>query len=266
MAASILVLCFVAFTVPAVQADTLGAVNEASTLRKTLIDELRSARQQIEPEQTTSALRHDIIAELRLAREQTEPKKPARSALRDEIIAELRSARKQSDVKEAPSALRKEIINELRSARQQVLSQEKEKVENPADSALLQQEQELPWDDEEHLLTDAVPLNKVKSVPVAIASSAMAENVVAFNRFIRTLVLYGTALGLASLAKLPELDLKTQGRSPAYFVTLALFFVPLLATSADFILDVAIGNEFAIIAGCWGLGAMAGVHERIKQQ
>merc|ERR1740115_240823 len=99
MAASILVLCFVALTVPAVQADTLGVVNEASPLRKTLIDELRSARQQIEPEQTTSALRHDIIAELRLAREQTEPKKPARSALRNDIIAELRLAREQTEPK-----------------------------------------------------------------------------------------------------------------------------------------------------------------------
>merc|ERR1711924_50196 len=88
--------------------------------------------------------------------------------------------------------------------------------------------EDLPWNDAEELLTDAdsVPLNApllTVSAPQPAANTALAENVQAFNRLLRTIVLSGTALGLASAAKLPELELKVQGRSPSHLVTLALF-------------------------------------------
>jgi 23S rRNA A1618 N6-methylase RlmF len=249
-----------------------------SPLRNEIIDELRSARQQVEPEVTNggSLLRNEIMDELRSARQQMEPQAPSRSALRDEIVSELRSAREQSDFKAAPSALRKTIVEELRAARQKVLFDEliSDDVELPriateeqkADSSE-QAHEELPWSDEEELLTetDVVETNTA-SVPLSASTSPMAEGILAFNRLLRTLVLYGTALGLATVAKLPELDLKTQGRSPAYLMTLVLFFVPLLAASVDFVFDLAVGNEFALIACCWGLAAMACLHERVKQQ
>jgi len=239
-------------------------VEGRSALRESLIGELRSARQQMAPEDAGSSLRYNIIDELRLARKQAEP---PRSALRDEIISELRAARQQSDAQEEPSALRKEIVEELRNARQMLdndaaITQVEHKVKTTTPAHV--QEQELPWDEAEVLLTDAEASAPVAAV--AAAASTMNEQVLAFNRLLRTLVLYGTALGLASAAKLPELDLKVQGRSPAHVVTLVLFFVPLLAVSADFVFDLAVGNEFALIAGSWGLGAMACVHERMKQQ
>jgi hypothetical protein len=261
-------------------------VEGRSSLRESLIGELRSARQQMAPEDAGSSLRYNIIDELRLARKQAEPPRsalrdeiiaelrearkqsePPRSALRDEIISELRAARQQSDAQEEPSALRKEIVEELRNARQTLgndaaITQVEHKVKTTTPAHV--QEQELPWDEAEVLLTDAEASAPVAAV--AAAASTMNEQVLAFNRLLRTLILYGTALGLASAAKLPELDLKVQGRSPAHVVTLVLFFVPLLAVSADFVFDLAVGNEFALIAGSWGLGAMACVHERMKQQ
>jgi len=261
-------------------------VEGRSALRESLIGELRSARQQMAPEDAGSSLRYNIIDELRLARKQAEPPRsalrdeiiaelrearkqsePPRSALRDEIISELQAARQQSDAQEEPSALRKEIVEELRNARQTLgndaaITQVEHKVKTTTPAHV--QEQELPWDEAEVLLTDAEASAPVAAV--AAAASTMNEQVLAFNRLLRTLVLYGTALGLASAAKLPELDLKVQGRSPAHVVTLVLFFVPLLAVSADFVFDLAVGNEFALIAGSWGLGAMACVHERMKQQ
>jgi hypothetical protein len=245
-----------------------------SALRDEIIAELRAARQQSEPQVTRSAVRDEIISELRSAREQAEPK-VARSALRDEIVAELRSARLDTVTsvrldldrpRKQPSALRKEIIEELRAARE--LSDKEEmasKIEVPAP---VQEVQELPWEDTESLLTENVEAAQAEAIASAsdsTAASSMAEHILAFNRLLRTLVLSGTALGLASAAKLPELDLKVQGRSPAQQVTLVLFFVPLIAMSADYLFDLAVGNEFALIAGSWGLAAMACIHQRNKQ-
>merc|ERR1719424_1572715 len=106
--------------------------------------------------------------ELRSARQQMEPQAPSRSALRDEIVSELRSAREQSAFKAAPSALRKTIVEELRAARQKVLfdelisddvelpriATEEQKADSSEPALAEQAHEELPWSDEEELLTE----------------------------------------------------------------------------------------------------------------
>eukprot|EP00929_Paragymnodinium_shiwhaense_P008096 TRINITY_DN112023_c0_g1_i1.p1 TRINITY_DN112023_c0_g1~~TRINITY_DN112023_c0_g1_i1.p1 ORF type:complete len:326 (-),score=81.82 TRINITY_DN112023_c0_g1_i1:65-943(-) len=232
----------------------------SSKVRQELLAELRDARAQRAPQ--PSPLRQELLAELRAAREQAAP---APSAVRSELLSELRAAREEEEksmqAKAAPSGVRLDIMTDLRAARMEALLAERldKKAKQRSDSGAGVQDvysaDLLPWSDDEQLLD-------TKSEMPAAAAEPAAIQIEAFNRLLRTLVLSGVAAGLAAAAKLPELNLKQANRSPCQWLSLALFAMPLLLVSADYILETAVGNDLSLIAGCWGLAGMVAVHMR----
>jgi len=225
-----------------------------SAIRQDILSELRAAREQMQPR--PSAVRQELISELRAAREMVQPKP---SAARQELLAELRSARAQEEAASKPVAtpVRSELLAELRDAREQAkIDQFVEELEEPASA------DELPWDDREEILD---VLSVIEATPAEEAASA-AEGMDALNKVLRTLLVSGVAFGLAAAAKLPELNMKRSASAPSQWITLALFYAPLALVSADYAFNMAIGNEFGLIAACWGLAAAAAAHLRSQEE
>jgi len=227
-----------------------------SAVRMDILSELRAAREEVAPK--PSAVRQDIFSELRAAREEMQPQAP--SAARQSLFAELQAARQQEEAVAQPSAVRNELMAELKASRaksdlDKFLDELEEEEPASAD--------ELPWDDREEIMD---VLNVIQATPAEAASTA--DNMDALNRLVRTLLVSGVAFGLAAAAKLPELDMSSKRMStgPSQWITLALFYAPLALVTADYTFNMAVGNEFGLIAACWGLAAVAAAHLRSKEE
>jgi len=224
-----------------------------SAVRQELLSELRAAREQVQPK--PSAVRQQLLSELRAAREMVQPKP---SAVRQELLAELRSARAQEEAASKPvaSAVRTELLSELHAAREQAkIELFVEELEEPMSA------DELPWDDREEILD---VLSVIEATPSEETASA-ADGMDALNKVLRTVLVSGVAFGLAAAGKLPELNMKRSASAPSQWITLALFYAPLALVSADYAFNMALGNEFGLIAACWGLAAAAAVHLRSQE-
>jgi len=245
-----------------------------SAVRNELLSELRAAREEAMLEKFLDELESD--EEPALAQTTAKP-----SAVRSELLSELHAAREEamlekfleeleSDEEPAlaqstaqPSAVRSELLSELRAAREtEMLDKFLDELElDEVEAPVYTDADELPWDDSEELLD-----SEAQATTVSSESDSAAEQMDALNKVLRTLLVSAVALGMAAAAKLPELDLKQMANGPSQWVTLSLFFVPLVLVSADYAFDMAVGNEFGLISACWGLAAMAACHLRGKEE
>jgi hypothetical protein len=126
---------------------------------------------------------------------------------------------------------------------------------------------ELPWSDAEELLIDSSTFELDADLPT-IASEEQLASVNALNRLLHTLTLSGIALGLASWAKIPELNLAapTKVRSPSFWLTMLLFLVPLAVVSADCLVGFGttlfLGSEYLLCGLCWIAAAVVAAQAR----
>lgn len=121
--------------------------------------------------------------------------------------------------------------------------------------------EELPWSSTEELLVGYQTHTQRLGTATSTTRSTWLTVLQSFNRVVRTLVLAGASVGLVAVsramaAKSGDHPDATSGKlrfDGSRWVTLPLFFMPLVIISIDFVYDFSTSNELLICVLNWGL-------------